>query len=77
LGYKEETKIMQEEDLVHLEGLVIGLSLPAACDILDSFLCPWRISEMEGKYSILTSDVNMQRFNLKVRDGKVFEVYRG
>ena len=30
---------MSEEDLVHLEGLVIGLSLPAACDILESFLC--------------------------------------
>lgn len=77
MGYKEETKIVSEEDLVHLEGLVIGLSLPAACDILDSFLCPWRISEMEGKYGILTRDVNMQRFNLKVKDGKVFEVYRG
>lgn len=68
---------MSEEDLVHLEGLVIGLSLPAACDILESFLCHWRIPEMEGKHGILTMDVNMQRFNLKVKDGKVFEVYRG
>lgn len=77
MGYKEETKIMQEEDLVHLEGLVIGLSLPAACDILESFLCDYRVMEIDGRRRVVTGDVDMQRFNLKVRNDKVFEAYRG
>ena len=68
---------MSEEDLVHLEGLVIGLSLPAACDILESFLCDYRVMEIDGRHRIVQSDVDMQRLNLKVKNDKVFEAYRG
>jgi len=68
---------VSEEDLVHLEGLVIGLSLPAACDILESFLCPWRLSKLDGEHQILTMDLKMNRFNLEVEGGKVTGVSRG
>lgn len=68
---------MIEEDLVHLEGLIVGLTLPAACDILESFMCDYRVMEIDGRRRVVTGDVDMQRLNLKVRNGKVFGVYRG
>lgn len=68
---------MREEDLVHLEGLIVGLTLPAACDILESFMCDYRVMVIDGRRRIVAGDVDMQRFNLKVKNDKVFEVYRG
>ena len=68
---------MEEEDFAHLEKLVIGLSLPAAADILDSFHCRWRVVENNGEHAVVTTDYRLDRVNLRIKDNRVFEAYRG
>lgn len=70
---------MEEEDLQHLESIIVGLSLPAAEDMLRCFQCEHRVFKRGELLYDLAANYNPKRLNLSVdvHTNKVISVKRG